>query len=201
MLVQGWKRSGAKPVATQTQWMSGCAVKQFPAESPHWTHLSSPAGSSLETIYVNVDSKTKPFGITNLFPSLPLFSHLVCSSLMICVTFSILSTKFCNSNSSDALPWKDLSCRLQFCNTAVELTQAIWISVGISVLTLQFLIFQVQCVDSYHCSKQIEHLLNLFYRVRRKGSHFKLYMEPTYKNIRRFPEDVTWYKPGIQRHL
>lgn len=71
---------------------------------------------------------------------------------------------------------------MQFCNTAVEFTQTIWISVGISALTLQFLVFQVQCVDSYHYSKQIEHLLNLFYRLkRRKGSHFKLCMEATYK--------------------
>lgn len=86
----------------------------------------------------------------------------------------------------------DLFCRLQFCNTAVEFTQTIWISVGISVLTLQFLVFQVQCVDSYHYPKQTEHLLNLFYRLkRRKGSNFKLYMEPMYKNIRRFTEHVT----------
>lgn len=131
-----------------------------------------------------MDSRTKPFGVANIFPSLPLFSHLVCFSLslVISVTFSILSTKFSNSNTADASPQKDLSCRLQFCNTAVEFTQTIWISVCISVLTPQFLVFQVQCVDSYHYSKQIEHLLNLFLRLkRRKGSHFKLYMEPTYR--------------------
>lgn len=39
---------------------------------------------------------------------------------------------------------------------------------SVSVLTLQFLIIQMECGDSYHYSKEIEHLLNVYYILKRK---------------------------------
>lgn len=57
----------------------GYIIKQLPAESTNYTHLKQYHWNFWKEItYVNMDSRTKPFGVTNFF-SFSTFVQLPCS--------------------------------------------------------------------------------------------------------------------------